>query len=169
MITPKVEANYIRETIRELKSLDANLVKELRSELRTKISPLAKQIANDVPTEPPLSGFGRESSYGWSKVRPTVSFTPGYSRKTGNHLVSIRIAPTGKARGLYVAERAGARNGKNNRGRAMIRNLDRVRAMKGKGGRFAYAKFRLLRPDAMQLATRIVNDAVGIINKRLNF
>jgi hypothetical protein len=169
MITPKVDAQYVREAIRELKQADETLLKQLRKDLRSKISPVAKQIANNVPDEPPLSGFGRETSFGWSPVRPTVSFTPGNSRRRGNHLVSIRITPTGKARGLYVAERAGAKNGKNNRGRAMIRNLNRVEKMKGKGGRFAYAKFRLLRPDVVQLAIGIVNDTIKTINKRLNF
>lgn len=169
MITPKVDAQYIKEAIRELKNVDPQLLKDLRKDLRTKISPIAKQIANNVPSEAPLSGFARESSYGWSPVRPTISFTPGSSRRRGNHLVSIRVTPTGKARGLYVAERAGARNGKNNRGRAMIRNLNKVAPMKGKGGRFAYSKFRLLRPDVVQLAIRIIDDSIKTINKRLRF
>ena len=169
MITPEVNAEGIRSAIKELKALDANLLKELRKDLKTKISPLAKQIANDVPSEPPLSGFARESSFGWGPVRPTVSFTPGRSRKTGDHLVSIRIAPPKGKRGLYVAERAGAKGGRNNRGEAMIRNLNAKQAMKGKGGRFAYAKFRLLRPDAMKIATVIVNQMLVRINKRLDF
>lgn len=169
MITPQVDAEGIRAAVKELRALDANLLKELRKDLRTKISPFAKQIADEVGTEPPLSGFGRESSFGWGKVRPTVGFTPGRSRKTGNHLVSIRINPPKGTRGLYVAERAGAKNGKNNRGAAMIRNLNEKRQMQGKGGRFAYAKFRLLRPDAMKLATVIVNQTLAKINKRLDF
>jgi len=170
MITPQVDAEGIRSAIKELKALDTNLLKELRKDLRTKISPLAKQIANDVPIDPPLSGFARQSSFGWGPVRPTVSFTPGRSRKTGDHLVAIRIAPPKGTRGLYVAEIAGSRSrGKNARGQAMIRNLNEKRAMKGKGGRFAYTKFRLLRPDAMRLATVIVNQTLAKINKRLDF
>lgn len=169
MITPQVDAEGIRDAVKELKALDANLLKELRKDLRTKISPLGKQIADDVGIEPPLSGFGRQSSFGWGKVRTTVSFTPGRSRKTGNHLVSIRVVPPKGTRGLYVAERAGAKGGKNNRGAAMIRNLNEKRQMEGKGGRFAYAKFRLLRPDALRIATIIVNDTLAKINKRLDF
>lgn len=170
MITPEVNAEGIRNAIKELKALDANLLKELRKDLKTKISPLAKQIANDVPSEPPLSGFARQSSFGWGPVRPTVSFTPGRSRKTGDHLVAIRIAPPKGKRGLYVSEIAGSRSrGKNARGQAMIQNLNEKRAMKGKGGRFAYAKFRLLRPDALKLATVIVNQTLAKINKRLDF
>lgn len=168
MITPQVEAKYIREAVKELKDVDANLLKALRADLRNKIGPMAKQIASAVPTDPPLSGFGR--TFGWSSVRSTVGFTPGNSRKTGNHLVSIRIAPTGKTRGLYVAELAGSRSrGASNRGRAMIRNLNEKYPMKKRGGRFAYAKFRLLRPDALQIATKIVNNTLSKINKRLEF
>jgi hypothetical protein len=170
MITPEVNADSIRAAIKELKAVDKTLLAELRKDLRSKIGPLAKQIANDVPTEPPLSGFARQSSFGWGPVRPTITFTPGRSRKTGDHLVAIRIAPPKGTRGLYVSEIAGSRSrGKNARGQAMIRNLNEKRAMKGKGGRFAYAKFRLLRPDAMRLATMIVNQTLAKINKRLDF
>ena len=170
MITPQVNAEGIRAAVKELKDLDANLLKELRKDLRAKIGPIAKQIADDVPSEPILSGFARESSFGWGPVKATVGFTPGRSRKTGNHLVSIRINPPKGKRGLYVAEIAGSRStGKNARGKAMIRNLNEKRPMKGKGGRFAYTKFRLLRPDAMKLATTIVNQTLAKINKRLEF
>jgi len=167
MITPRVEAQGIKAAIKELKNVDSNVLKILRKDLRTQIGPFAKQIAAAVPTTSPLSGFTRESSYGWGPAKARVSFTAGNSKKTGNHLVSIRVAPNNKTRGLYVAERAGAKQGKNNRGKAMIRNLNDKYPMSGKGGRFAYSKFRLLRPDAIQIAKRIVNGALSTINKRL--
>jgi hypothetical protein len=39
--------------------------------------------------------------------------------------------------------------------------------MKGKGGRFAYNKFRLLRPDAVNIAVGIINNTVKKLNKKL--
>jgi hypothetical protein len=48
----------------------------------------------------------------------------------------------------------------------MIDVLNQRFPMRGRGGRFAYTKFRLLRPDAMKLAFGIVEKSVGDINRR---
>lgn len=168
MITPKVEAQYVREALKQLAELEENAIKDLRKELRTKISPLAKQVGSSVPVEPPLRGFGNSGDTGWSAVRSSVGFTPGRGRRTGYHLVSIRVTPQGKKRGVYIAELAGSRsNGKTSQGRAMIRALNEKAQMVGKGGRYAYKKFRLLRPDALDLATRILKGTLARVNKKL--
>jgi hypothetical protein len=49
----------------------------------------------------------------------------------------------------------------------MIDVLNQRFPMRGKGGRFAYTKFRTLRPDAVKLATSIVESAVAKINRKL--
>ena len=168
MITPKVEAQYVREALKELGELEENAIKDLRRELRTKISPLAKMVGNSVPVEAPLGGFDNSGPTGWSRVRSSVGFTPGKGRRTGYHLVSIRVTPQGQKRGVYIAELAGSRsNGKTSQGQALIRNLNRKSKMVGKGGRYAYKKFRLLRPDALDIATRILKSTLEKINRRL--
>lgn len=168
MITPKIEANNIREAVKELKELDKNVLKGLRKDLRASIGPFAKQIAEAVPNDPPLSGMGQYGATGWSPVRPSISFTPGRSRKSGDHLVSIRINPTRKQRGLYLGELAGSRSrGQTKAGRNLVNVLNQRFPMKGKGGRFAYTKFRLLRPDAVGLAVVIVNRVIGQVNRRI--
>ena len=168
MIIPSVSATGIREIVKELKEVDANLVKDLRKELRTRVGPLAKEVAAAVPAAPPMSGFGNLSPTGWTQVRPSITFTPGRSRKTGNSLVSIRVNPIGGRRGLYIGELAGSRSGgTTDRGRRMIDVLNQRFPMRGKGGRFAYTKFRTLRPDAVKLATSIVESAVAKINRKL--
>ena len=58
MITPSIEANNVREAIKELKALDATVLKAMRKDLRNSLSPFTKQVADSVPSEPPLSGFG---------------------------------------------------------------------------------------------------------------
>ncbi len=171
--TPSIEANAVREAINELKALDNNLVKEMRKELRTKISPFAKQIADAVPATPPLSGFGdgdfgHSGATGWSTVRPAISFTPGRSRKTGNHLVSVRVVPRNNKRGVYIAEMAGMRSrGRTAQGQALIKNLNARTPMKKRGGRYAFNKFRTLRPDVVVLAVSIVNGLITKVNRRI--
>jgi hypothetical protein len=172
MIIPSVSATGIREAVKELKQVDPTLLKDLRKDLRAKVGPLAKQVADAVPTQPPLSGMGNPVPTGWSPVRPTISFTPGASRKTGNHLVSIRVnpVPAKGRRGLYIGELAGSRSsGSTARGRRLINVLNQRFPMTGKGGRFAYSKFRTLRPDAVALAKSIVSSTVAKINRKLDF
>lgn len=168
MLTPQVGAEGIRKALAILKETDETVVKELRAELRAKIGPIAKRTAEAVPVRPPLSGMGNNSPTGWSTVRPSVAVTPGRSRKTGNHLVSIRVTPRGKQRGVYIGELAGSRSGGTQaRGRRLIDVLNSRFPMKGKGGRFAYDKFRTLRPDAVDMATDIINRTIKKLNKRL--
>ena len=168
MITPKVGAEGIRKALSVLKETEPTVIKDMRADLRSKLSNIAKQTAEAVPTRPPLSGMGNSGPTGWTTVRASISATPGRSRKTGNHLVSIRITPRGKQRGLYIGELAGSRSGGiQARGRKLIDVLNSRFPMTGKGGRFAYNKFRLLRPDAVRIATGIVNNTVQKLDKKL--
>lgn len=167
-MTPQVGAEGIRKALAILRDSEETVVKDLRADLKAKIGPLAKQTAEAVPTRPPLSGMGNNSPTGWSTVRPSVAVTPGRSRKTGNHLVSIRVTPRAKQRGVYIAELAGSRSGGTQaRGRRLIDVLNSRYPMKGKGGRFAYEKFRTLRPDAVDMAVDIINRTIKKLNKRL--
>lgn len=164
MITPSINAQGLKEAIKELKELEPNVIKDLRTDLRSQLGGMAKQIASSVATAP-LSGFNNNGATAWSISRGTVGFTPG---KKGTSLASIRITPAGKKRGVYIAELAGSRSsGVTSQGRALIRNLNARKAMKGKGGRFAFDKFRTLRPEAVSIATKIVNDRVTKVNKKL--
>lgn len=168
MIIPEVNQNDLRAALRQLKEVDANVVKDLRKDLRAQLGPMAQQVAQSVPVDPPLSGFAGESPTSWTPVRGSVSFTPGSSRKTGNYLVSLRVTPRGKRRGLYIAELAGSRsNGKTASGKAMVRNLNQRFPMVKRGGRFAFKKFRSLRPSVVVLATKIVKNTTDKVNKKL--
>lgn len=169
MLTPQVGSEGIRKALAILRQSEDTVVKDLRGELRSKLSNIAKQTAEAVPVRPPLSGMANNSPTGWTTVRPSISVTPGRSRKTGNHLVSIRVTPRGKQRGVYIGELAGSRSGGTQaRGRRLIDVLNSRFPMKGKGGRFAYNRFRLLRPDAVKIAVGIVNNTVKKLNKKLS-
>jgi hypothetical protein len=169
VITPQVGAEGIRRALAILRESEETVTKDLRGELRSKLSNIAKQTAEAVPTKPPLSGMGNPGPTGWTSVRPSISLTPGRSKKTGNHLVSIRITPRGKQRGVYIGELAGSRSGgTQNRGRRLINVLNQRFPMTGAGGRFAYSKFRLLRPDAVNIAIGIVNNTIKKLNKKLS-
>lgn len=176
MITPSIEANNVREAIKELKALDDTILKAMRKDLRNSLSPFTKQVADSVPSDPPLSGFGdgdfgHSGATGWSRVKASASFTPGIGRKgTANHLVSMKVNPGNQKRGVYIAELAGSRSrGFTPQGIWLIKALNARTPMKGKGGRYAYSKFRLLRPDIVILAVMIVNKTLAKVNRKINF
>lgn len=165
--TPKVNANDVRRALKLLKEIDPQIVKDLRSGLRTKLSNVAQQVAQAVPQDPPLSGFLNSGATQWSRVTGKVSFTPGRSRKTGNNLVSLRVQPR-VGRGVYIAELAGSRSdGYTPQGANLIRVLNERQRMKGKGGRYIYAKFRLLRPDVVNIAEDVLNTTFKKLEDKL--
>lgn len=168
MLTPQVGAEGIRKALAILRESEETVVKDLRADLRAKIGPIAKKTAEAVPARPPLSGMGNPGPTGWTTVRSSVGVTPGRSRKTGNHLVSIRVTPRGKQRGVYIGELAGSRSGGTQaRGRRLIDVLNQRFPMKGRGGRFAYDRFRTLRPDAVNIAVGVINNTIKKLNKKL--
>ncbi len=168
MITPSIDQQGLRVALAELKEVEPNVVKDLRTSLRQKVGPYAREIAASVPVEPPLSGFANNGATSWASVRGSVSFTPGRSRKTGNHLVSIRVTPAKQKRGVYIGEMAGMRtNGITRSGRALIRGLNARYPMIKRGGRWAFEKFRQTRPEFVALAITSVQMTTDKVNKKL--
>lgn len=167
MIIPTVDANKLRAVIKDLKVLDENVIKELRKDLRAQISPVAQKVQAAVPTEPPLSGFRHNGRTAWGPVRTSVSFTPGRSRKTGNHLVSIRVTQQKSQAGFYIAELKWSGRGNTPSGRNMVQVLNQRFATKGLGGRFAYNRFRTLRPDIVNATVASIKKLTDKVSKRL--
>jgi hypothetical protein len=168
MLIPELDAAQVRAVIKQLRNIDPEIVKDLRKELRSNLSPIAQQVAASVPTEPPLSGFARSNATAWAAVTGKTSFTPGKSRKGGNSLVSVRVEPRNGARGVYIAELAGSRSsGKTPQGSNLITVLNQRSPMKGRGGRYIYAQFRMLRPDVVGIAERILNKTFAKIERSL--
>lgn len=153
----RVDAKQFRNALKMLKAIEPDSQKILGRELKTKLQPMAVEIADSIPDVAPLSGFNNAGRTAWSAVRGRTAFTPGRSRRNATNLVSIRVEDESDV-GVKIAELAGSRSpGKTNSGRAMIEQLNRRNPMKGKGGRYAYAKFRFLRPNAVKIATEIIN------------
>jgi len=167
MIIPQVDAREIRNVLRVVKTIEPTVTKTLRQDLRSQLSSLAKQTAEAVPSVAPMSGMEGNSPTSWSRVDGKVSFTPGKSRYSGDYLISIRVVPKSN-RGVFIGELAGSRSrGSTSRGSRMIDVLNQRRGMIGKGGRFAYNRFRTLRPEAVTVARRVVESTFAKFEKEL--
>jgi hypothetical protein len=155
----KLDAKQVRAALKALKAIDETIVKDLKTDLKGQLTPIARQVADAVPVSPPLSGFANAGATGWTKVTGKTSFTPGRSRYGGaSSLVSIRVAPPKNSRGIYIAELAGSRTlGATGAGQNLIAVLNQRQPMIGRGGRYIYAKFRMLRPDVVRIAEGILD------------
>lgn len=170
--TEKLDASQVRKALNLLKSIEEEGVKDLRNDLKTRLSPFATQISNAAPSvsEPPLSGmkYGR---LGWGPRKGTVGFTPGKNRANAANLVAIRVqsVPVSGQAGFMFAELAGTRSGGvTPEGRNFVSVLNSRFPITGKGGRFFYKQFRLLRPDIVKLAESILNRTFDKIDAELN-
>lgn len=167
MIIPSVDAREIRNVLRVIKTIEPTVTKKLRQDLRSQLSSLAKQTAEAIPSAAPMSGMEGNSPTSWSRVDGKVSFTPGKTRYAGDYLVSIRVVPKSN-RGVFIGELAGSRSrGSTARGSRMIDVLNQRKGMIGKGGRFAYNRFRTLRPEAVSVARRVVESTFANFEKEL--
>lgn len=153
-----VNAKQFRNVLSMLKKIEPDSQKILGRELKSDLQPMANQIASVFPTTSPLIGMEGSARTSWGPVRGRTAFTPGRSRRNATNLVSIRIEAGERSVGTVIAELAGSRTqGKTPSGAAMIDRLNRDKQMKGRGGRYAYSQFRLLRPDVVRIATQIIN------------
>ena len=83
-------------------------------------------------------------------------------------LVSFRVTPRNKGRGLYSAELGGSRStGYTEQGRNMIAVLNQRQPMIGAGGRYAYNSFRRQQPQIFALAISVINKHVAQVNVKL--
>jgi hypothetical protein len=171
MITPQVGAEGIRKALAILRQSEDTVVKDLRGELKSKLAPIAKKVLEATPATKPLSGMTNNRASKWHYSQPTalVSVTPGRSRKSGNSLVTLSVKQP-KAKIMWdISEMVGGSwVARTSRGSALRDALNRKSQMVGKGGRFAYKRFRTLRPDAVQIAVGIVNSTVQKLNKKLS-
>lgn len=164
----RVNAKQFRNALKMLKAIEPDSQKILGRELKTKLQPMANQIASTVPKNSPLVGMENNGRTGWGPVRGRTAFTPGRSRRNATNLVSMRIEAGERNVGAVIAELAGSRTqGKTPSGAAMIDRLNRDKQMKGRGGRYAYNQFRLLRPDVVRIATDILKGTFADFERML--
>ena len=169
VVRPTMRAEGVREVIAELKKVSPELVKQMRKELRSGVQPTAKAVVAAYPLAPPLSGMANDGRLRWSRVRGSVSITPGRSRKyrQTSSLVAIKVTGNPDA-GVKMAELAGSRsNGFSAQGRNMIAVLNRRKPMQGRGGRFAFDTFRKNRDQVVQVADEIIRRYAAVVSRRL--
>jgi hypothetical protein len=172
MLNATIDGESVRRAIAELKAVEPGALSALKKDLTSQLSNLSQNIVSDIPVEAPLSGMAESKNYGrlrWGQVQKAkIGLTPGRSRRGGmKALVSIRVTMNPDA-GYQMAELAGSRTkGYQASGKMMIQKLNERFPWKGKAGRFAFRKFREVRPEVIVIATRILNEYLEQVNRRI--
>ncbi len=179
-----VDAQNLKEVLRELSQVDPNLRKELRAEMRSAARPLLNDLKTSVPKSAPLSGFrnakptrrdGKANYARWGTVSGSIK-TPldRRTKKPGFYpVVSIQFKSAKGKAGYEIMELAGSknmgrsRNGLTPQGRAMIQNLNSRASMQGGLGRFAIPAFRGSSSEAEAAAKKVLESFAAKVNRRL--
>lgn len=178
MIDVTYNGDDIRHAINKLGDVDKKLVLALRRDIKAEIRPLANRVESLIPVQTPLSGLNRvpRNSGGWyparsyGAVKVTPSLTPGRRRggRSGtSELVSLGVQQVNKNAGFVIVEHAGSASGgggNSPQGIAFIRNLNRVKSIKGRDGRFAWRAFVSNTRMVTAAGERIVNRFAGLLN-----
>lgn len=159
-----------RQALNLLKRMEKELFTQMRKEMKGEIGSQSSDIVNSIPVVEPLSGFNHTGRTSWGGVKASVALTPNkYSQGNDYHpLVSIKVTASGSKVGYDIAEIAGSRTeGRDRRGKALIRNLNDRYPWKGKAGRFGFKKFLQLQPALAKAALEILDKYMREFNNRI--
>ena len=168
LVSFTIDREELFKFAKALDRVEEGVRKQFISDLKKDLLPFAQDIANQVPSEPPLSGFGRHSGRtAWKGVRASAYVTPGGGRSRS--LARIEVYGQGAYKAaLKIADLAGTRNKyqrvrkdglPDRRGAIMIRELEaRYPLWRGRGGRFVWAEFMDKRGDMVRIAEEILDN-----------
>jgi hypothetical protein len=180
LLSTKIRAKGMKETVATLRKLDNETQKKLRKELRSKIKPVAQAIANDVPATPPLSGMNHNGVTRWTgvpkvgvqfrtgggKTRQILSmrFTGGTRGQGGIGFDYAELAGSSRRPGSVfsrVYDRAGSpgiQHAVTGQGKAFNEGIRAAKEIRGRGGYFAFDSSIKKYPIIEGLGKRAVKD-----------
>jgi hypothetical protein len=157
--------------LRELKGMDKALVNEFRKSFRTDLKPINESIRAKIPTEAPLSGFGKNvGSPPFIYTKPTASVKVNARHKPGRaftNIVSTRFTDRRPNAGFSILELAGSKTqGSTPQGRAMINALNSKFPIRTGLGRFAIPEWKKKGPDVEKVARNILEKFSNKVNRK---
>lgn len=165
----KIDITGLSETLRSLRDFEPEMYKTIIKNLKVSAEPLAREVGSRFPTKP-LSqwhdeggrrGKSRMPAYNPSKVRGgvKVGFSLGGRVAVGREVGILRLEQ--RDAGGQVFDTAGSQSA----GAGFVKNLDKHRAIKSRGGGF---RSRILFPvtkSKMPMIEQSVRIAIEQTNK----
>lgn len=151
----------VRETMRELNSLDAKLKAQAVRDIKAAAEPLRGAIAASIPGPPPLTGWAHKGRTGWTKSGTrVVTVYGGRARREKEVWPLVSIVLKGAAASMWdMAGRAS--QGKTAQGRAFVGYLP------GRASRSAWPAAERMLPAMQQAVARAVAEVSQQMNRNL--
>jgi hypothetical protein len=161
----QLEVQGFRETMLEIRNLDALIFKEVRKNIESSAGPLATKVQEAIPTTSPLKGFNHSGRTSWQSSKNVAKVKTSFAKPRADRPTSLlKIVVQGV--GISIIDLAGrGSSGKTLEGKAMITALKRK--VTQKPSRYLYPaalkNMKLIDKSLKQA----IQDASKIANKNL--
>ena len=154
----------IKETLRELNKIEPELRKEIIKDFRQVVKPVVNEVRQSLPSQPPLSGFGRSWKAGkifpWDTGIVSKSIIPKIdTRKRGNALAVMKVIM--RSAGGTVTDMAGKRGGSSPQGQRFIS------ALFGSPSRVMWSAYESSETEVQRAMMELVEDAAKTVENRI--
>jgi len=151
----------VRDTMRQLNSLDKQLKQQAVRDIKTAAEPLRATVAASIPGASPLTGWQHKGRTGWTRSGTrVVTVYGGRARREREVWPLVSIVLKGAAASMWdMAGRAS--QGKTAQGRAFVGYLP------GRASRSAWPAAERMLPQIQQAVARAVADVSQQMNRNL--
>lgn len=167
MIRAEVDADKIILLRAQLRELEPGLANKLGRDMKKILSGPAATIQGKMPATSPLSNLVHGSRM-WSPSKVAVSVRPGAGFGKAMAVISAEGNPekamakivefAGKGKKDYV---------KGKRGKALIRNLNKVQSSPAREGRFFFQAYKSAKPEMYRGIGQIIDEYVTLASRKL--
>ena len=109
-----MKVKNVKTVVKQLKQFEPETFRQLRKDMRSDVKPLVQIIKNDIPMNPPLSGFINDGRLAWDATNPqSVSINTPLAM--GGKSAQTVVMVTTNSAAVALADKAGLRGDKSGR------------------------------------------------------
>ena len=151
----------VDDALKELKALDAEMYWASVSKIKRAAEPMRQAIAGSIPSQPPMSGWGKGGRTGWrpATTKVTTQYGKRYDRGSRTRTI-VRVVLSGASASIYDLA-AKSRSG--SQGQQFVENLNR----RGKASRAAWPVANRMLPQINRAVVQAAEEVMRSLNKRL--
>lgn len=158
----EIDSRQLQKAMDRVKKFEPKLKNQLTRDMRAVAREFTGLIEDGVPLQPPLSGLRDSWGRPQSKVRTYLNAPDGRA------IATITVGGDSRRFSKYLSltETAGSRSpGFTPSGKALVRLLDKLYPLAGKGGRFIWRAFLTAKPEIRERTVLLINSYIERFNK----
>lgn len=158
----EIDSRALAKGLERVKKFEPAMKNRMTKDIRSVAYEFTGLIEDGVPVQPPLSGL----TGNWGRPSSTVRTFP--KAPDGRAIATINVGADSRrfAKYLQMTETAGTRSsGFTPSGKQMIRVLEKLYPLTGKGGRFVWRSFLTVKPEIRERVVLLINAYIVRFNK----